>query len=64
MVACVVGAGEVYAPGANADGSDVIVNGEIEAALNRVTMVLEDGQWKLREGTNLTTESGTECVVE
>ncbi len=42
----------------------MIVNGEIEAALNQVTMVLEDGQWKLSEGTNLTTESGTECVVE
>jgi hypothetical protein len=64
LTACIVGAGVVYAPGANADGSDRIVNGEIEAALNRVTMVLEDGQWKLSQGTNLTTESGTVCVVE
>lgn len=64
LIACVVGAGEVYAPGANDDGSDQVVNGDIEAALNRVTMVLEDGQWKLREGTNLTSGSGTECVIE
>ena len=64
LVVCIVGAGEVYDPGAADDGSDLVINGEIEAALDRVTMVLEDGRWKLREGTNLTTESGTACVVE
>jgi len=64
LIACVVGAGEVYAPGAGDDGSDLVINGEIEAALNQITMVLEEGQWKLQEGTNLSTESGTECVVE
>ena len=61
VTACVVGAGEVYAP-ATGENAEVIVNGEIEAALDRVTMVLEDGRWKLQEGTNLTTGSGTECL--
>ncbi len=64
VVACVVGAGEVYDPGGNADGSDLIVNGDIEAALNQVTMVFEDGRWKLREGANLSTQEGTRCAVE
>ncbi len=64
LVACVVGAGEVYDPGGNADGTDLIVNGDIEAALNRVTMVFEDSRWKLREGANLSTQEGTRCAAE
>jgi hypothetical protein len=64
LTACIVGAGEVYAPGAGEGGADLLVNGEIEAALDRVTMVLEDGRWKLREGVGLTTGSGTECALE
>ena len=63
LTACVVGAGEVYAPGAGDGGADLLVNGEIEAALNRVTMVLEDGRWKLQSGTNISTEAGTACVA-
>lgn len=64
LIACVVGAGEVFAPGAGDGGADLLVNGEIEAALNRVTMVLEDGRWKLQSGTNISTEAGTACVPE
>lgn len=63
LTACVVGAGEVYAPGAGDGGADLLVNGEIEAALNRVTMVLEDGRWKVQSGTNISTEAGTACVA-
>jgi len=64
LTACIVGAGEVYAPGAGDGGADLLVNGEIEAALNRVTMVLEDGRWKLQSGTNISTEAGTACLPE
>lgn len=50
---CEVGAGVVVAPGAAADGSDVIVNDLIEVDLFRVTMVLEEGTWKLSSGTSI-----------
>ena len=63
LTACVVGAGEVYAPSAGDGGADLLVNGEIEAALNRVTMVLEDGRWKVQSGTNISTEAGAACVA-
>ena len=40
----------------------MIVNGEIEASLDRVTMVLLDGTWMLQTGTNLTVVKGeTTC---
>ena len=64
LTACVVGAGEAYAPGAGEGGDILLVNGEIEAALDRVKRRLEDGRWKLREGVGLTTGSGTECVPQ
>ena len=58
LTVCVVGAGVVLAPGAADDGSDIIVNDEIEAALNRITVVQVDGKWKLQTGTNLTLVKG------
>ena len=50
---CEVGSGVVYAPGGNPDGSDLIINDRIEVSLLRVTMVLEDGVWKLSSGTTI-----------
>jgi hypothetical protein len=62
VVVCVVSAGVVFAPGAAADGGDVIINNEIEAGRDRIVMVLDEGTWKLKEGTNLETWKGvTSC---
>lgn len=57
---CEVGAGVVYAPGANSDGTDLIINDRIEVSLLRVTMVLEDGVWKLSSGTTIEDLEGPE----
>ena len=48
-----VGASVVYDPGGNPDGFDVIITGRIAVSLLRVTMVLEDGVWKLSSGTTI-----------
>jgi hypothetical protein len=65
LTICVVGAGVVYAPGAAEDGSDVIINDEIEASLDRVTLVLVDSAWLLQTGTNITLTNGaTSCANE
>jgi hypothetical protein len=59
---CEVSAGVVFAPGANADGSDLIVNDEISASRLRITLVLEAGTWKLSDGTTIESWSGaTSC---
>lgn len=61
-IVCVVSAGVVFAPGANPDGTDLIVNADISASRDRITLVLEAGAWKLREGTTIETWSGeTSC---
>jgi hypothetical protein len=53
LTVCVIDSGVVYEPGGAPDGSDAIVNDEIVARRSRITMVLEDGAWKLFEGTAL-----------
>jgi hypothetical protein len=55
---CTISAGIVYKPGAAPDGSDVIINDEVVARRELVTMVLQDGAWKLEQGTNVGTWKG------
>lgn len=55
---CTISAGVIYKPGAAPDGSDLIVNDEVVARRELVTMVLQDGAWKAEEGTNLGTWNG------
>lgn len=50
---CTIDSGVVFEPGGAPDGSDTVVNDEIVAQLDRVTLVYEDGAWKLYEGTNI-----------
>jgi len=65
VTVCEVGAGVVYEPGAAPDGSDTVVNDEIVARRNRVTLVLEDTTWKVSDGSDLDTWRGvTECPAE
>jgi hypothetical protein len=65
LTLCTVGAATVYAPGGNADGSDLVINDEIGADRSRVTMVLQDGVWKLRNGKQLGKWIGeTTCPAE
>jgi hypothetical protein len=53
LTVCEIGAGIVYEPGTGPDGADTIVNDEINARRSRVTMVLEDGAWKIQSGQEL-----------
>jgi hypothetical protein len=59
LTVCVIDSGVVYEPGGAPDGSDTIVNDEITANRNRITMVLEDGSWKLFDGTGLQSWNGS-----
>jgi hypothetical protein len=61
VTVCVIGAGIVYEPAAAPDGSDTIVNDEITARRSRMTLVLENGSWKLSKGVGLGEWSGTSC---
>jgi hypothetical protein len=62
VTVCTIDSGVVYEPGGAPDGSDTIVNDEIIAFRDRITMVLDAGAWKLFEGTNLRTWNGeTTC---
>ena len=61
VTVCTISSGIVYLPGGAPDGSDVIINDEIVSNRNRVTMVLEDGLWKLYEGTGLGSWEATAC---
>jgi hypothetical protein len=62
LTVCVIDSGVVYEPGGAPDGSDTIVNDEIIASRSRITMMLDDGAWKLFEGTELGTWNGrTTC---
>lgn len=61
LTICQVGSAVVYAPGANADGSDLIINDEIGVRLMRATMVLEGGVWKLFSGTTTEDLEGPEA---
>jgi hypothetical protein len=53
LTECTVSAGVVYEPGSGPNGEDTIVNDEIIASRSRITMVLEDGTWKLVSGQDL-----------
>ena len=62
---CTISSGVVYKPGAAPDGSDLIVNDEVNARRSRVTMVLQDGSWKIEQGTGLGSwEGSAECLAE
>jgi hypothetical protein len=62
VVACTIDSGVVYAPNAAPDGSDLIVNDEVSANRDRLTLVLQNGSWKLYSGTALGTWKGaTSC---
>lgn len=58
LTACVIGAGVVFEPGAGPNGEDTIVNDEIVARRTKVTMVLEDGSWKLYTGDQIDSWNG------
>ncbi len=65
LTICVIDSDVLYEPGGVPGGADAIVNDEITANRDRVTMVLENGAWKLFEGTNLGTWNGvTACPVD
>ena len=53
VTVCTIDSGVVFEPGGAPDGSDTIVNDEIVSQRDRVTLVLENGAWKLYEGTNI-----------
>ncbi len=55
---CTISAGVVYKPGAAPDGGDVVINDEVVARRDQVTLVLEDGTWKVEQGTNVGTWKG------
>ena len=62
---CTIDSGVVFEPGAAPDGSDTIVNDQITAVRDRITMVLDGGVWKLYEGTGLGSWIGaTSCPAE
>ena len=62
ITVCTIDSGIVYEPGGAPDGSDTIVSDKITARRTRVTMVLQDGGWKLYEGTVLGSWDGaTSC---
>lgn len=59
---CTISAGVVYKPGGAPDGSDLVVNDDVVAYRDRVTMVLDGGTWKIEQGTGLGKWSGaTAC---
>ena len=58
LTVCEIGAGIVYEPNAAPDGSDTIVNDEINARRSRVTMVLEGGSWRVYSGEELGSWNG------
>lgn len=58
VTVCTTSAGVVYKPGGAPDGSDLIVNDDVVARRERLSMVLQDGVWKLEQGTNVGTWKG------
>jgi hypothetical protein len=61
VTVCTIDSDIVVEPGGAPDGSDTVVNDEVTARRNRITMVLEGGVWKLSEGTGLGSWSGSAC---
>jgi hypothetical protein len=53
LTVCTVSAGVIYEPGSGPNGEDTIVNDEINSSLDRITMVFEDGAWRLVSGQNV-----------
>jgi hypothetical protein len=65
LTVCTIDSGVVYEPGAAPDGSDTIVNDEVTAIRDHITMVFDGGAWKLYQGTNVGSWSGaTSCPAE
>ena len=48
----------VYEPATGPGAEDTIVNDEISSSRSRITMVLEDGVWKLVSGQEIGTFNG------
>jgi hypothetical protein len=53
VTVCTIDSPVVYEPGGAPDGSDTVVNDEITAFRTRVTVVMQDGVWKVYEGTGI-----------
>jgi hypothetical protein len=64
LTVCIIGAGIVYEPGTGVDGTDSIVNDEINARRTLVTMILEDGAWKLYSGDPIGSWNGQSSCPE
>jgi hypothetical protein len=66
LTVCTVDSGVTYEPAAAPGGADTIVDDEIVVSRNRITMVLQDGAWKLVEGERVESWSDgqTTCPAE
>jgi hypothetical protein len=53
VTVCTIDSPVVYEPGGAPDGSDTVVNDEVTAFRTRVTLVMQDGAWKVYEGTGI-----------
>jgi hypothetical protein len=63
VVVCTISSGIVYKPAAGPGGADVIVNDDVVARRNRISMVLEGGAWKVFKGVELGSWGGaTSCA--
>jgi hypothetical protein len=61
LTVCTIDSDIVFKPGGAPDGSDVVVNDEVTARRNRITMVLEGGAWKVSDGIGLQSWPGSTC---
>jgi hypothetical protein len=66
LTVCTIDSGVVFEPGGAPDGSDAIVNDQITAIRDRITMVRDEGgAWKLYEGAGMGSWPGaTSCPAD
>jgi hypothetical protein len=64
LVACIVNAGVVYEPPAAEGLPETVVNDNVVSRRTRITLVLEDGLWKVSSGDSLGEWNGTPTCGE